>query len=72
MAFRCASCGHDLEIAATLIPEAIVRCSSCEKIFGRTDAVVGEMVDLASEVSTEMLRLALNKLFNAIVIAELQ
>jgi hypothetical protein len=65
MAFRCAACGHDLEIAVTLAPEAIVRCSSCEKIFGRTDAVVTEMVDLASDVSTEMLKLALHKLFNS-------
>ena len=65
MAFRCASCGHDLEIPVTLASEAIVRCFSCEKIFGRTDAVVMEMVDLASELSIEMLRVALNKLFNA-------
>jgi hypothetical protein len=65
MAFQCAACGHDLEIAVMLPPETVVRCSSCEKIFGRTDAVVTDMVDLASDVSTEMLRLALNKLFNA-------
>jgi hypothetical protein len=48
-----------------LAPETIVRSSGCEKIFDRTDAVVTDMVDLASDVSTEMLRLALNKLFNA-------
>ena len=32
------------------------------KIFGRTDIVVMEMVDLATDVSTEMLKLALHKL----------
>jgi hypothetical protein len=61
MAFRCAACG-DLENAVPLASEAIVRCSSCEKIFGRIDTVVMEMVDLATDVSTEMLKLALHKL----------
>jgi DNA replicative helicase MCM subunit Mcm2 (Cdc46/Mcm family) len=65
MGFRCAACGHDMAVEATRAPDAILRCSGCEKIFGRTDAVVTEMVDKATEVSTQMLRLALHKLFNA-------
>jgi len=48
-----------------LAPETILRCSSCEKIFGRTDAVVTQMVHLTSNISTEMLKLALQKLFSA-------
>jgi DNA-directed RNA polymerase subunit RPC12/RpoP len=62
MSFRCAACGRDLEIAVTPASDAIVRCSRCEKIFGRTDMVVMEVIDLASDVSTEILKLALRKL----------
>jgi hypothetical protein len=62
MGFRCAACSHDLAIEASRAPDAILRCSDCEKIFGRTDAVVTEMVDKATELSTQMLRLALGKM----------
>jgi hypothetical protein len=65
MGFRCVACSHDVAIETTRAPDGILRCSGCEKIFGRTDAVVEEMVDKATEVSTQMLRLALHKLFNA-------
>ena len=65
MAFRCVGCGQELVIQVTLAPESILRCSACEKIFGRTDAIVTEMVDLAAEVNTEMLKLALHKLVNS-------
>jgi hypothetical protein len=50
---------------ATLASDSTLCCSACEKIFGRTDAVVTQMVHVASNISTEMLTLALQKLFNA-------
>jgi hypothetical protein len=65
MAFRCAACGQDFVLEATLAPESTIRCSACEKIFGRTDAVVTEMVHLSTNISTDMLKLALQKLFSA-------
>jgi hypothetical protein len=58
-------CGQELAIEVSLAPESILRCSACEKIFGRTDAVVTEMVHLACEVNTELLKLALHKLLNS-------
>jgi hypothetical protein len=60
MGFRCAACDR-----SDLGRRCDFACSRCEKIFGRTDAVVTEMVDKATEVSTQMLRLALHELFNA-------
>jgi hypothetical protein len=50
---------------ATLVPESTLRCSACEKIFGRPDAVVTEMVHVTSNISTDMLKLALQRLFSA-------
>jgi hypothetical protein len=65
MAFRCVGCGQDFVFEATLAPESTLRCSSYEKLFGRTDAVVTQMVRLSSNISTDMLKLALQKLFSA-------
>jgi hypothetical protein len=65
MAFRCVGCGQELAIEAALAPKSILRCSAREKVFGRTDAVVTEMVHFACEVNTELLKLALHKLFNS-------
>jgi hypothetical protein len=62
MAFRCVGCGQDFVFEATLAPESTLRCSSYEKLFGRTDAVVTQMVRLSSNISTDMLKLALQKL----------
>jgi hypothetical protein len=65
MAFRCVGCGQDFVFEATLAPESTLRCSACERIFGRTDTVVRQMVHVSSNISTDMLKLALQKLFNA-------
>jgi transcription elongation factor Elf1 len=65
MAFRCAACGQDFVLEATLAPESTLQCFACEKILGRTDEVVTQLVDVSSNISTEMLKLALQKLFSA-------
>ena len=64
-AFRCKSCGDIVAVDVNVLPKEVLRCTNCGKFLGRVDSVCADIADATCTMTSQLLRLTLEKMADA-------